>query len=124
MKKAAQDSSWESFEQYLNTVFAYASTLSMKEESVPAEINDIKIGDVFLYSGSPGHVVMVADVCEGENGEKAFLLAQGYMPAQQFHILKNPMHEEDPWYYTSEFAWPFQTPEFTFQEGSLRRMTY
>lgn len=43
-------------------------------------------GDIFLKAGSPGHVVMVADVCENAEGEKALLLAQSYMPAQQFYV--------------------------------------
>ncbi|MEY8337931.1 DUF4846 domain-containing protein [Lachnospiraceae bacterium 62-35] len=127
VKKSAPDSSWEGFEQYLNTVFAYAGTFSMKGESEAVDIKDMKIGDVFLYGGSPGHVVMVVDVCEPSSEEakgKAFLLAQGYMPAQQFHVLKNPAHEDDPWYYTSELTWPFETPEYIFQEGAFRRMAY
>ena len=81
-------------------------------------------GDVFLKSGSPGHVVMVADVCENGAGQRAFLLAQGYMPAQQFHVLANPLHGDDPWYYTAEVTYPFATPEYTFEEGSFRRMNY
>lgn len=40
------------------------------------------VGDVFLKGGSPGHVVMVVDLCENEEGQKAFLPGQGYMPAQ------------------------------------------
>lgn len=124
VKKSGYDDSLENFERYLEMLFAYSSTLSMEEESEPAEISDLQIGDVFLKGGSPGHVVMVADICENEAGEKAYLLAQGYMPAQQFHILKNDASKEDPWYYEKEFSWPFRTPEYTFQEGSLRRMRY
>lgn len=124
VKKAEPDDSWESFQSYLELVFAYASTLSMKEESQPADLEQVQPGDVFLYSGSPGHVVMVVDTCENDKGERAFLLAQGYMPAQQFHVLNNPIHKEDPWYYVSEITWPFETPEYTFQEGSFRRMKY
>lgn len=124
---ASADTSWDSLESYLNVVFGYASTLSMYEESEPADLSAMQIGDVFLRSGSPGHVVMVVDMCTNENGETAFLLAQGYMPAQQFHILKNPAaegDEENPWYYTSNLTWPFHTPEYTFEEGSFRRLTY
>lgn len=125
VKRAATDSSWESFEKYLDTVFAYASTLSMERESEKADIRNVEIGDVFLHGGSPGHVVMVVDVCERDGGEeRAFLLAQGYMPAQQFHILKKPAHEKDSWYYTNEIQWPVNTPEFTFNEGSFRKVTY
>ena len=66
---------------------------------------------------------MIVDVCENEEGKKAFLLAQGFMPAQQFHIIKNPRHE-DPWYYEDEVTYPFYTISYTFEEGSLKRVMY
>lgn len=113
----------ENFEKYLTMVFAYSSTLSLEEESHEISLEEIQPGDVFLRGGAPGHVCIVVDTCEKE-GEKAFLLAQGYTPAQQFHLLKNPKHEEDPWYYLSEFEWPFVTPEHTFEEGMLERPDY
>lgn len=121
---ANADASKETLESYLRTVFSYASTLSMEQESKNIKIEEIEVGDIFIRGGSPGHVVMVVDVCENENGEKAFLLAQGYMPAQQFHILKNPKYEDNPWYYEMEISYPFQTPEYTFGEGSLMRPGY
>ena len=52
------------------------------------------------------------------------MLAQGFMPAQSFHIIKNPAHSEDPWYYESETTYPFITQSYTFDEGSLRRLNY
>ena len=112
-----------SFESYLETVFSYASTLSLEKESKPVKTKDIRIGDIFIKGGSPGHVVMVVDTCE-HNGKKAFLLAQGYMPAQQFHVLKNNAHEEDPWYYEDEVVYPFRTPEYTFYDKCLMRPEY
>ncbi len=118
------DDSKESFEKYLRVVFSYASTLSMQRESSRIELEELEIGDIFIKGGSPGHVVMVVDVCTNENGEKAFLLAQGYMPAQEFHILKNMAHEDDPWYYENEMEYPFETPEYDFEEGSLMRPDY
>lgn len=121
---AGPDDSYETFENYLYIVFAYSSTLSMKEESRPVDIKDVRIGDMFLRAGSPGHVVMVADVCEDADGNKAFLLAQGYMPAQQFHLLKNPLHPDDPWYYVDEITYPLATPEQSFSEGSFCRPVY
>ncbi|MCR5450999.1 MAG: DUF4846 domain-containing protein [Lachnospiraceae bacterium] len=113
----------EAFEGYLETVFNYASTLSLEQESKSIDLSDIKIGDIFIKGGSPGHVVMVVDTCV-RDGKKAFLLAQGYMPAQQFHVLKNNLHGEDPWYYEDEVTYPFRTPEYTFDEGSLMRPEY
>lgn len=118
------DSSYESFQEYMRLVFAYAGTYSMKSESEEISLSDIQIGDIFLKGGSPGHVVMVVDTCVDADGNKAFLLAQGYMPAQEFHVLKNPLHEDNPWYYEEEVVYPFVTPEYTFDEGSLRRLSY
>lgn len=118
------DDSYESFQEYMRMVFAYAGTFSMKTESTPIDLTDIEIGDIFWKGGSPGHVVMVVDTCVDENGNKAFLLAQGFMPAQEFHVLKNPLHEDDPWYYVDEVVYPFVTPEYTFEEGSLRSLNY
>ena len=125
VKSAGYDDSYECFVEYLKNVFSYAGTLSMYcEEAVEIPLGEAKAGDVFLYGGSPGHVVMIVDVCENEDGEKAFLLAQGYMPAQEFHLLVNENHLEDPWYYESEISYPFSTPEYTFQEGSLKTLLY
>ena len=123
-KKTDADNSEETFKKYLRIVFAYSSTLSMENESKPVDMSELKVGDIFIKGGSPGHVVMVADICENESGEKAFLLAQGFMPAQSFHIIKNPAHSEDPWYYESEVKYPFRTQSYTFDEGSLRRPNY
>ena len=123
VKSGGASDSDETFEGYLETVFNYASTLSLEQESKPIDLSDIKIGDIFIKGGSPGHVVMVVDTCV-RDGRKAFLLAQGYMPAQQFHVLENNLHEEDPWYYEDEVTYPFRTPEFTFGEGSLMRPEY
>lgn len=123
VKKTGPDASDESFERYLTMVFAYASTLSMGDEAVPITLPELQIGDVFLRSGAPGHVTMVVDMCE-KGGKKAFLLAQGYMPAQEFHVLKNLRHPEDPWYYEDEVVYPFETPGQTFAEGTLKRMQY
>lgn len=122
--KSQPQTSYQSFQKYLRIVFSYASTLSMDKESTQISLSKIQVGDVFLKGGSPGHVVMIVDICEDKNGKKAFLLGQGYMPAQEFHILKNPSHSDDPWYYEDEVTYPFVTPEYSFQEESLKHLCY
>lgn len=122
--KSQPQTSYQSFQKYLRIVFSYASTLSMDKESTQISLSKIQVGDVFLKGGSPGHVVMIVDICEDKNGKKSFLLGQGYMPAQEFHILKNPSHSDDPWYYEDEVTYPFVTPEYSFQEGSLKHLCY
>lgn len=124
IQSASYDDSYQNFKKYLRVVFSYASTISMKEESKKTTVSKMQIGDIFIRGGSPGHVVMIVDMCKDARGKIAFLLAQGYMPAQEFHLLKNPNHEEDPWYYEEELVYPFVTPEYTFEEGSLRHLKY
>lgn len=120
-KTANYDDSYENFFKYINMVFAYAGTLSLSAESSKIDLDDLRPGDMFLEGGSPGHCLLIVDIAEDINGERCFLLAQGYMPAQDFHVLKNPLHPEDPWYYVSEVDFPLSSPSWTFDEGSLVR---
>lgn len=119
--RAAFDDSRENFVKYLRQVMVYAGTRSLENESGDAELSQILAGDLFIRGGSPGHCVMVVDVAEDQAGNKCFLLAQGYMPAQEFHVLKNPLHKEDPWYYVSEIKDSLVTPEYVFEKDSLKR---
>ena len=121
---AEYDSSDENFKKFMRIVFAYSGTYQLENDSQLVSKDDLKIGDIFITSGNPGHVVMVVDTCTDGSGRKAFLLAQGYMPAQQFQLLKNPAHADDPWYYVDELSYPFQTPEYTFDTECLRRPLY
>lgn len=73
----ARDGSYENFKKYLRMVFAYAGTLSMEQESKKIKLSQVVTGDIFLNAGSPGHVVMVVDVCESADGKKAFCLDRG-----------------------------------------------
>jgi poly-gamma-glutamate capsule biosynthesis protein CapA/YwtB (metallophosphatase superfamily) len=121
VKTAAYNASYDEFLNYLNMVFAYAGTLSLVSECESIQINELKPGDLFLQGGSPGHCVMVIDMATDSTGNPCYLLAQGYMPAQDFHVLKNPLHTEDPWYYSSELTFPLATPAWRFNEGSAVR---
>jgi hypothetical protein len=122
-KKADPDSGYGSFRQYLNTVFTYAGSSSLSKEMIPvADIGRLQAGDVFIHGGFPGHAVIVVDVAENiETGATAFLLAQGYMPAQDVHILKNPSDPHlSPWYIIGADD-RLYTPEWIFDWRDLRR---
>jgi hypothetical protein len=116
----AKDSSYASFRKYMNVVFSYAGTMSLQNElqRVP-DVKAILPGDVFIKGGFPGHAVIVLDVAERADGDRMFLLAQSYMPAQQIHVLKNP-NDKAPWYHTAKGE-PLLTPEWQFTAGSLFR---
>ncbi|MEJ8801583.1 DUF4846 domain-containing protein [Pontibacter sp. H249] len=122
-KKAAPAISYSSFREYLKIVFTYAGTLSLEKEMKAITIDNLQIGDVFIKGGSPGHAVIVMDMAVNEQtGEKLFILAQSYMPAQEIQILKNPMNPNtSPWYNTN-FKGPLLTPEWTFQKSQLKRI--
>ena len=115
------DDSYECFRKYMTMVFVYAGTLSLSEEGKAVALEEMEIGDMFIYGGSPGHCVLIVDMAQNEEGNKCFLLAQGYMPAQDFQVLKNPLYEEDPWYYLSESEYPLKTPQWTFEIDSFKR---
>ena len=117
------DNSYTNFKKYLKMVFSYAGTASLEKELVHADLTQIKAGDLFIKGGFPGHAVIVLDVAENiENGDKIFLLAQSYMPAQSIHILKNFDHNQklSPW-YPINFGEMLHTPEWDFKAGSLKK---
>jgi hypothetical protein len=120
-RSAQPDSSYRNFRAYLDEVFAYVGTASLSPQLVPVpRPADMRIGDVFIRGGRPGHAVIVADMAECE-GDKVFLLAQSYMPAQEVEILRNPTDANvSPW-YDLDFEDELETPEYTFQPQELRR---
>lgn len=113
---------YNSFRKYLDMVFAYSGTLSLSQEMKAVPLNEMEIGDVFLKGGSPGHCVIVLDMAENKKtGEKVFIVAQSYMPAQDIHILKNTVNDEgNPW-YPFDFGDELNTPEWTFTKDQLFR---
>ena len=125
IKKTGESNSYEDFRKYLDIVFTYAGTLSLSKELKQIDFSEINIGDVFIRGGSPGHAVIVVDMAENKNtGEKLFLLAQSYMPAQDIQILKNFMNESiSPW-YSSLLEGNLETPQWTFKKSELKRFKY
>jgi len=121
-RQAASDDSYAGFRRYLDLVFTYAGTLSLERETVAVPLSDLRAGDVFVKGGAPGHAVIVLDAAsERTTGHRVFMLAQGYMPAQDIHILRNPQHvEPDPW-YVLDSGESLVTPEWTFETRQLRR---
>jgi len=120
-RKETTDNSYRNFKKYMTIIFSYAGTLSLAKEMKPVSVEQIRPGDVFIRGGSPGHAMMVMDVAENAQGEKVFMLAQSYMPAQDMHIVTNfERPEMGPWYST-EFAETLFTPEWSFKRDELKR---
>ncbi len=122
-RSAARDASYQSFRQYLDTVFTYAGTLSLSRDlRAVAKPEEMQAGDVFVQGGSPGHAAIVVDTAaDPRTGRRFFLLAQSFMPAQEVHVLRNPGDAAlSPW-YPLDFGETLVTPEWRFPRGSLRR---
>lgn len=119
-KSAEPSNTYKDFRNYMDLVFNYAGTLSLSKSLHKKDIKDIAIGDVFILGGSPGHAVIVVDVAENKMGEKVFMIAQSYMPAQETHILKN-LHDENisPW-YSANIVGDLLTPQWTFDVSQLK----
>jgi hypothetical protein len=121
--KESNQISYPYFRSWMNNVFAYANTRSLHHQLKTKKLNDIAIGDVFIQTGNPyGHAVTVVDIAiNPANGDKIFMLAQSYMPAQEIQILLNPnKKEKTPWYSISEIDEIINTPEWTFTVNDLK----
>lgn len=116
----APDSSYASFRRYLDVVFTYAGTLSLAAQLHAQPPQSLAIGDVFIHGGSPGHAVIVVDVAENAAGEKRFLLAQSYMPAQDIQVLKNEANSDGSPWYTLPAGPLLETPEWEFKATELK----
>jgi hypothetical protein len=124
IKSNTLDDTYENFRKWLENLFYYASTISISRDFPKVNnINDIQPGDFFVEAGSPGHAVLVVDVAvNNSSGERIFLLVQGYMPAQEIHILVNKLNMElNPW-YSSELPGMLETPYWDFKTEHLRRL--
>lgn len=118
----SSSSDYSSFRKYLDMVFSYAGTLSLSKELKKVPLEEMRIGDVFIKGATPGHAVIILDMAQNEKtGEKIFMIAQSYMPAQEIHILKNPEREDiSPWYST-DFDSKLVTPDWVFEDNQLMR---
>jgi hypothetical protein len=111
----------EHFSAYLQQVFGMCGSASLaKQLNTKEDLSAIAPGDVFIRGGFPGHAVIVTDVATDSSGKKVFMLAQSYMPAQEIHVLNNPLDEKlSPWYEVND-AERIITPEYVFKRDELK----
>jgi hypothetical protein len=112
---------YHDFWKYMEIIFSYAGTLSLSKEMIKRDMQNMQIGDVFIQGGLPGHAVIIVDmIIDKTTGEKCFMLAQSYMPAQEIQILKNNSDIlNSPW-YSIDLGEGLFTPEWVFQKGDLK----
>jgi hypothetical protein len=118
---AKKDYSYKAFRRYMDLVFTYAGTSSMKRYDTE-QLNEeeiIDIGHILLQEGNPyGHAVLIVDKAVNKEGKTVYLLAQSFMPAQEIHILRNFNNLSlSPWYEIKDKN--IRTPEWDFLKKDL-----
>jgi len=118
LQRGKRDDSHGALRAYLDVVFAWAGTASLADSLHRLARDQVRAGDFFVLGGHPGHAVLVLDVAVDADGHRRALLGQGFMPAQDFHVLA---HDGDPWFSLDgdTVATPFWEP---FPWSALRRL--
>ncbi|NLR93286.1 DUF4846 domain-containing protein [Flammeovirga agarivorans] len=120
--KKGYDDSYRNLKNYLDYIYMYAGTISINKEMKKVGLQeDIHIGDVIVVPGSPGHAVIIIDEAENTSGDKVFLLAQGFTPAQSIHILKNNGDVNLNNWYSIKNGETTTTARFVFYDTNVRR---
>lgn len=115
----------EQFRDWLNVVFTYAGTWSLERDTRPVpSVAALRIGDLLIQGGFPGHALLVVDLARNPGGETAVLLAQSYMPAQSIHVVVNPADPAGGAWYRLDDATTIHTPDWPrpFSPGDFRRL--
>lgn len=109
--------------QFMETVFMYCGSYTLEKSLHPVnDVSRMQIGDVFVKGGAPGHAEIVVDMAINKTtGKKIYLLAEGYMPAQDIHILLNPsLTSYGPWHELTNDK-QVVTASWIFSSSQLRR---
>jgi hypothetical protein len=88
----------QTYRQWLTHLFIYAGTQSLRFDSDPVGDKAIEGGDFFVQPGGPGHAVVVLDVATNHMGDRIALIGQGFMPAEDFHVLRAAGTIESVWF--------------------------
>lgn len=107
---------------FMQDVFINCGTYTLDAMTSNIPVKDMQPGDIFIKAGSPGHAMIIADVATHvTTGEKIYLLAQSFMPAQDIHIVINPKNSTlNPWYVIIEGE-KIITPGWIFEQHQLKR---
>jgi hypothetical protein len=123
VKLAPPSRGYRSFRRYLEYLFIWTGTVHLLEEPRPRRL---RTGDFFVQPGSPGpgHAVMVLDTAVDDRGRRVALLGQGFMPAQDLHVLR-PLRGKSPWFQIDKGDAEVRTPFWAaFRRSDLRRFRY
>ena len=113
-----------SFRRWLDLVFTYAGTASLARDADTVPVTEeLRAGDFFVAPGFPGHAVIVLDIAQDPSGRKVALLAQGFMPAEEVHVLRSSVAIDGYWFPLPRVAGEvLDTPSWAaFPRSAARR---
>jgi len=119
-----RDADHGSFRRWLDLIFTYAGTASLARDAQRLGTDEpLQIGDFFVDPGFPGHAVMLLDLAEDHSKRRVALVAQGFMPAEDIHILRARSAINEVWFPLPEEAEDtLATPSWkAFPRSSARR---
>lgn len=122
-KTETENTTHEKLLQFMEKVFINCGTYQLEKQLKPVNpFSAMQIGDVLVKGGAPGHAEIVTDMAyHKQTGKKIFLLAEGYMPAQDIHILLNPLHPTlGPWYELDTEQQQVVTASWVFSTNQLK----
>jgi hypothetical protein len=121
-KTAKSNHTKANFYKYLNLIYTYSGTLSLYNELPKIEnAKQLKLGDMLIKGGSPGHIVMICDEAVNAKGEKLFLLFQGNTPAQSVHLVKNLEDATNSPWYSLKLNAEIPVSNYTFESSKFAR---
>ena len=111
-KKYFKDSQ-KGYRNYVKWHMAYSNSHSLKKGAMAITGSILQPGDMFVQNtdGGIGHVSMIVDAAQNQDGQMVYLIGYGFIPAQEFHIEKaRKGYGMDGWFtregyekYLSEF---------------------
>lgn len=120
--RARPGAGYGSFRGYLGFMFSWTGTLHQMGEP-RVQPRDVQAGDFLIQGGSPGHAVVILDLARNADGKLRALIGQGFMPAQDLHVLRAA--DGSPWFALDPQAAGVTTPLWRpFGWKDLRRFRY
>jgi hypothetical protein len=94
-----RSASHASYRRWLDLIFMYAGTSSLSRDAwTPPGEQPVAAGDFFVDPGFPGHAVIVLDVAVNAAGDRLGLIGQGFMPAEDLHVLESTKAVDAHWF--------------------------
>ncbi len=118
----AADSSRTAFEEFLYYLFHWTGSVALKRDLRRIAASELQPGDLIVQntSGAMGHVSVILDAAVNDDGERLYLIANGWTPAQSMFIRQPQAGEgSDGWFTLAGYERHLQG--YRFGPFELRR---